>query len=131
MTSPAITNVLGETRAVDLTYPDGSYVCPFCGYAVIPERDGSDCRNPACEAGIHADRDRALEMRRQSEERGAREAEDQRRHERLIEYARESEERRRAEVQEAAEAGYCVSCFVRSGNRKRVRHRIPDFHTRR
>lgn len=44
-----ITSILGETRPILKTWPDGSHECPFCGYPACPA-----CENPACPASVHA-----------------------------------------------------------------------------
>lgn len=128
-----VTNVLGETRRCPSVYLDGSYTCPFCGAAAgLPDRprDDQPCPNPWCEAHPRMPVETVLARRTEAAERKRREDDRRRTHEAAMEANAAYRERRQAEVREAREAGYCTLCFVRSGNRKRVRHRTPDYHER-
>lgn len=132
--SLVICNVLGEERTAVKVWPDGSYTCPWCGAAVIPGETkpfGPDrpCGNPWCEAG-GASVEQVLERRRRAAEEKARREATERRTAELARWNEEARQRRAQEEQELAEAGQCVVCFRRSGGRRRVRHRRPDFHSR-
>lgn len=125
-----ITNVLGETRAVGQVWEDGSYTCPFCGSAVMAEEVSKGCPNPACDAGRWASRDRALEARQRAEERRQEAADRERRAAAMRASMERWQAKRAAAAQEARAAGYCMTCWSRSGGRRTVRHRSPDFHQR-
>ena len=79
------TDCLGREREVSRTYPDGSFDCPFCSYAVFAERQETRCSNPWCPASSYcfntdgtprqesADRMRAAIAEQERRERAARE----------------------------------------------------------
>lgn len=117
--------VLGDERAATRTYGDGSVDCPFCTYPVRTSEE--TCLNPWCDANPSW-KPEALAAHR--EKVAAQQAEEARRkanHEaamRRIERDRvERQEREAVMIREAEERGACVRCLVRSGFRKRVRHR--------
>lgn len=129
-----VTDVTGETRAVDKTWPDGSYNCPFCGSAASPE----GCKNPACSAGEFAlanpaaARPRYEEAKRRAAERKEEEARRQRDREWSENYRNEQlqeQARRRAEVEaEANRRGACVRCALEPlpyRAPKYIKHRGP------
>jgi hypothetical protein len=77
-----ITSVLGVTLQVDKTWPDGSFECPFCHYAVFAPRDR--CDNPSCPASAWAtpaNRQRFQEAHDRAEAERQRETERRRNHE--------------------------------------------------
>jgi hypothetical protein len=67
-----IKNVLGEEKSVIVTYPDGSYKCPFCE---CPTKDA--CNNPACSAATHMTVKLATELRERQRRADESEAERQ------------------------------------------------------
>src|SRR5437899_1892762 len=118
------TDCLGREREVSRTYPDGSFDCPFCSYAVIAERQETRCSNPWCSASSYcfntdgtprqesADRMRAKiaeEQRRQAEEEQRR-ASHQATMRRLEEDRRAHQEWEQATITEARKRGACVRC---------------------
>ena len=133
-----VTNVLGETRQAPNVYLDGAFTCPFCwsaaGLAEDAERSYDPiprdrCPNPCCSANPRATSEYELERRRLRAEARAREDDFRRRSDAMAESSRRYHEQRDAEIREARESGYCVQCFIRSGNRKRIRHRRANYHT--
>jgi hypothetical protein len=108
-----LTDILGETREIVFTWPDGSFQCPFCGYA---SRDGV-CDNPACSASHWAtpgNRHHFQEMKDRTERERAESAERRRNHEiamRRIEEDNRARGQRRAEfIARVREAGGCLLC---------------------
>lgn len=117
-----VRNILGEERAVEHAYPDGSYECPFCHYAVQGTLRG--CPNPACTARVD-ERTGELDYPRERAERertasGARASEEA---ERLanVEWSRQWREDQRTEQaarrmdveKEAIARGACVRCALK------------------
>ena len=130
-TPETVTNCLGEPLPIAQTWPDGSYNCPFCGAVVTPSHRDRPCPNPACQASPWA---KPADVLRRREQYAEAERERERRKaasERMIAAHHEWQEQQAAAVAQARDAGYCTLCFVRSGNRKRVRHRTPDYHEHR
>lgn len=130
-TTPSyVTDVTGEVRMVWQTWADGSYTCPFCGAGVVPTDRERPCPNPCCAASPRADADEVCHERQEAAERERERVESAARSASIAESMRRSRERRDAEVTAAVAEGFCRRCFVRSGHRKRVRHRTPDYHGR-
>jgi hypothetical protein len=127
----AVTNCLGESRCVEQSWPDGSYTCPYCGAGVVPSDRDRPCPNPACEANPYMKPPEILRRREQHAERERDAARHKAQTQRMIASSREWHQRQAAEVAQARKAGYCPTCFIRSGNRKRVRHRTPNYHEQR
>ncbi len=138
-----ITDVLGRTRDKGHTYEDGSYSCPFCGAAVMPDDfssrcagwrgtfEGMHCHNPACAANPHLDPE-PLKQRIAEQEARAKEAEEREaRHKIHMEYLQRDKEQReekwRLLATEANERGACLRCLRKSnwesGTPKFVKHR--------
>ena len=126
-----ITNVLGEARPVCSIWPDGSYSCPWCAYAVHGSDNGV-CQNPACWAGRWAHVDWVRDAKAKAEKRAQEEAERKRNHEWAMErIRRENEERNQRRAEFAAkvrEAKGCWRCSIEpdrygSGEGKIKRHR--------
>lgn len=130
-TPEVVTNCLGESRPVMSSWPDGSYGCPFCQAAVTPSHRERPCPNPMCEASPYAKPEDILRRREQQAEREREAAHRRAVGEQMSAYARRWREQQAAEVAAARDAGYCTLCFVRSGHRRRVRHRTPDYHEQR
>jgi hypothetical protein len=138
-----ITDCLGREREVTRTWPDGSYNCPFCDYAVpaaglefdhgvkdlVPVHVG--CQNPACFARVNppypADRARedlrcheaqlAEEVRRKREVEWVRQAQKQRTEEHAVWQA--------SQRAECVTRGCCLNCLFQPGWQrvKFVKHR--------
>lgn len=118
-----ITDILGATRPVLHTWPDGSHECPFCGYAARGQ-----CENPACSAckwATPANRHHFEEKAREQATRAAEEAQRKRNHEIAMRRIEEDRQARLAAVRELSEqvriAGGCWECSYRRG--KVLRHR--------
>lgn len=139
MSAPAvIRDVLGRERAVQRTWPDGSWECPFCYNAVIAERGEAACRNPGC----CANPDMPIAAAQKLVDTAARAERERTEREKLAEWrreAREQEARERsaawAEISaECERRGACVHCaheHFRSYRPPRyVRHRkgCPKMH---
>jgi hypothetical protein len=123
-----VTNCLGESRPIKSSWPDGSYSCPFCEAPVLPSHREPPCPNPMCEASPYTKPEETLRRREQLAERGREAARRKAQTEQMIVCSREWREQQAAEVDAVRGAGYCVTCFVRSGHRRRVRHRTPNYH---
>lgn len=116
---PAVTDVLGETRQIEKVYENGSYNCPFCGYAADLKKG---CHNPACSANeyalSHPEQARPAHQKAKAshEARLAEEAERQQINEFRTNYAEEQrQERAKKEqevIQEAHRRGACVRCAL-------------------
>jgi hypothetical protein len=129
-----VTCVLGETRQV-AAFPDGSYNCPFCSYAVAAHEirqalPGTRvCDNPVCDASRRATIEHALARKAGREEAQRREAEWRRREQAMSDHLAETRRRERDERQrrlaEARQHGYCQVCILGYHGRK-VRHRQPE-----
>jgi hypothetical protein len=130
-TPEVVTNCLGESRPVNSSWPDGSYACPFCEAPVSPSHRERPCPNPMCEANPHTKPEEILRRREQQAEHECEAARRKAQAEHMSAYARNWRERQAAEVAAARDAGYCTTCFVRSGHRRRVRHRTSDYHEQR
>lgn len=116
-------NVLGIAREITRTYPDGSYDCPHCGYAVHV-RLHQGCDNGSCAASTHALANpavtrpifAAIETKRQ--QLAAEERQRQLNHEwamERIEEERAERERIRNHVAlKAKSKGACVECALHS-----------------
>jgi hypothetical protein len=130
-TPEVVTNCLGESRPVKSSWPDGSYACPFCQAAVTPSHRERPCPNPMCEANPYTKPEEILRRREQQAEHEREVARRKAQAEHMSAYARDWRERQAAEVAAARDAGYCTTCFVRSGHRRHVRHRTPDYHEQR
>jgi hypothetical protein len=126
-----VRDVTGEMRAVEQAWPDGSYSCPFCGAAVLPSESERPCPNPQCAANPRMDPETVLRRRQEHTESEQRAQDERARWARISESMLREREGREQEVSEAEEAGYCTQCFIRSGHRRRVRHRTPDYHAAR
>lgn len=124
----SVENVLGERRAVLHSCPDGSYSCPFCAAAVLADETSRPCPNPACEAGPYASAQEVLARRARRAENEQRIAERKRLSAEHAAYEEQARRRRDAQIASIREEGYCALCFVRSGQRKRIRHRNPNHH---
>lgn len=123
-----IVDCLGREREPDKVWPDGSYNCPFCGYAAGP----AGCNNPACFARRsppfppeEARKILAREEAKAHEEEQRKELEEWRR---SYGADRRREERERLQqIQETAlAAGACVKCALHSGRwgrPKYIKHR--------
>lgn len=135
-----VLDAAGRAHEIVRCWPDGSYTCPCCGYAVCAPRDGERqaCRNPACPAGRDeytgryyqspasiAAAEAAAEQRKARDERAARDARSIRDYHESA--ARERKERAAATLQEAISRGACThrKCLNLSGYGpvKFVRHR--------
>lgn len=125
-----VTNVLGETRRAPSVWPDGAWTCPFCGGAAVPSDRWftPPCANPMCEAHPLMSPDEVLRRRAEQEQRELDAQERRRSHELAMARIAADKALRAREVQQVREAGYYVQCFVRSGQRKRIRHRTLDYH---
>ncbi|HEV3072120.1 MAG TPA: hypothetical protein VGY76_11935 [Solirubrobacteraceae bacterium] len=130
-TPEVVTNCLGESRPITSSWPDGSYACPFCEAAVLPSHRERPCPNPMCEASPYTKPEEILRRREQLAESEHEAAQRKAQTEQMIAYSRQWQEQQAAEVAAARDAGYCVVCFVRSGHRRRVRHRTPNYHEQR
>lgn len=128
-----VTNVLGETRAIQSLYAwdeDGqhhqAYSCPFCGSACTEIQ----CVNPACSASKWMTVDVALRLKQQAEARAKEEAERKRNHEWNMEFIRQQNAERAAKQAEFDDkvrlAGGCWRCsdFYR-GKVRRHRKQCP------
>jgi hypothetical protein len=124
-----IRNCLGEERAPDKVWADGSHNCPFCTAAVSGE--WTACHNPACTARgeIHSSYpvERARAELAAAEGARAREQERQEIRTWQAQYAREQaterEQRWTAAVAAESIGGPCAACLQASNYRKSVRHR--------
>lgn len=127
MMSFEITNVLGETRAIESLYAwnendqhHQAYSCPFCGSACVEIQ----CQNPACSAGKWATVETAQKAKDQAEARAKEEAERKRNHEWTMERIRQENAERAARhdafVALIRERGGCFKCsdYYRSKVRK-------------
>lgn len=139
-----ITDVLGRTRAVAHSWPDGSWECPFCAYAYDPKRgkcrgraagyhtdcgEGEHCQNPACFANPHYPVERAREALTTDERRKKEEAARIRDAESARRRAEQDREVRVAKIAairaEAEQGGACVRCALKDApyRTKFVKHR--------
>lgn len=107
-----VTSILGETKSVEFTWPDGSHQCPFCGYPAAGE-----CENPGCPASKYAtpaNRHRFEEAAREAEKRAAEDATRKRNHElalqRIEREQAEAAEARRKWRLDVMTAGGCLAC---------------------
>jgi len=126
-----VTNCLGESRPIKSSWPDGSYSCPFCEAPVLPSHRERPCPNPMCEASPYTKPEEILRRREQQAEHERDAARRKALVEQMIAHSRRRLKQQAAEVAAARDAGYCIVCFVRSGHRRRVRHRTPDYHAQR
>jgi hypothetical protein len=84
-----------------------------------------------CEANPYAKPEEILRRRERQAEHEREAAERKARGERMGAEVRRWQEQQAAEVAAIRDAGYCTLCFVRSGHRRRVRHRTSDYHEQR
>jgi hypothetical protein len=111
-----VVDALGRELVVIQAYPDGSYNCPSCHYAV--QAHEPHCQNPACftRPGYPA----ADQAKREAEEVERKRAEAQRRRDHELAIQRHDDEVKRRlardrEIIAAAEAsGACVRCALES-----------------
>ena len=123
-----VTDVLGVELLVTKFYGDGSYDCPHCGYPIRADEGFSMAKhNPWCLATPGYPPDKAAEEKRKRAEKRSEEERRQRDHEEKMrfmeEWNRTKNEERTAKLRAAEAQGYCVTCLVRSGFRKMVKHR--------
>jgi len=133
MTTPSnVIDVLGRSRLVRDTYPDGSFTCPFCDAAVIAPAER--CENPGCSASTYAIANPACaetfrEKIAAEERRQAEEAERRLNHERAMTRITEDNARheawRQEQIAEANRRGACLRCLFAPGweRVKFIRHR--------
>lgn len=122
-TTIQVANALGEVREGRMD-SIGQLDCPFCRCV----SHGEQCENSACEANAYANAETVLRRRAEREERQREEAERKARHEQVMAAQRRWNDERATEVAAVRDAGHCVVCFMRSGNRKRIRHRVANYH---
>ncbi len=142
-----ITDVIGRTRPVVHSWPDGSWECPFSHSGVNVRRDlcagpGASgyrggacgkvhCHAPGCVANPHYPPDRARADVVEAERREKEEAQRKRDREwaaRRAEEDRQTREEQRKEIRQEAEArGACVRCALKDApfRTKFVKHRKP------
>lgn len=117
--SGTITNVLGETRIIDRVYPDGSYNCPFCNYAVQAGSHG--CQNPACSANPENQSEYARRRFTDVAERETLKRKEEASRREIQEFQKSYAAQRREEetaqiatcVAEAKRRGACVDCLLK------------------
>lgn len=122
-----ITSVLGVTKSVMHTWPDGSFECPHCCTAVFTPAEL--CDNPACPASkwaTPANRARFQEAQDRHDTQVRQEQERKRYHEIAMKRIAEDNERarqvRREFIIRVRDAGGCLRCSDQYHNRIR-RHR--------
>jgi hypothetical protein len=126
MTPNEIRTVLGDSKSVTCTWPDGSFECPYCCNPIIFPSE--QCANPWCDAHPSWTRE-ALAKRREEQAAKEREAEDRRNlaewQREWVKDQRESQERiKQEEIARAEEGGYCLRCLHAQSWRSRfIRHR--------
>lgn len=121
-----VRTVLGDERAAEKSYEDGSVNCPFC-WAAIRAHELPHCPNPACFANASWS-PASLTSYREKHERAAAEKREAERQRAEIEafhkaYAEERRAEEAASIEAVRAAGYCVRCFTKSYFRKKIRHR--------
>jgi len=148
-----ITDVLGTTLPVKLSWLDGSWECPHCSYGYDPargpckgraqgyrtdctsaelpvEQRGVHCQNPACFANPHYPVEEARKRIDEHNRRKAEETSRQRNHEwaaQQREQGRIARVARLAEIRtEAIGKGCCVRCALKDApyRVKYVKHRV-------
>lgn len=141
----SVTDVLGRTRTVAHTWPDGSWECPFCGYGFDPKRglckgtaagyrtacgDGNHCQNPACFANPHYPVERAREELAAAERRKTEDETRKRNREAAMRRAtqdKQARDQRASEIRvEAERQGACVRCALKDApyRVKYIKHRV-------
>lgn len=112
-----VRDCLGRERAIEKRWPDGSYNCPFCGYAT---RGEAGCPNPACFARVDPPFpvEMAREMLAKVEERERELVERIERHKRALARIESDKaamfDRCRQISTEAESRGACVHCALES-----------------
>lgn len=130
MTTAKITDCLGRTRSPDRVWPDGSYNCPFCSYAVAKD---TACGNPACfarggELGPYpasVAREVLADLEKQAEEKNRQEDLERWRKDYAAQRAAEETAWREQQIAEARRRGACLRCLFQAGHRrvKFIRHK--------
>ena len=118
-----VTTVLGESREAKDVYPDGSFNCPFCWYAV--QAPNTQCANPWCQAHPswtpEALRIHLAKIAAQQAEEDQRKRNHELAMQRIAEDNQARREREDAERAEVIAKGACLRCWARNG--KIIKHR--------
>lgn len=113
----SVYTVLGDSKEVTRTWPDGSFECPWCMYPVpFPERT---CRNPWCQAHPGWGKE-TLRKHRAEVERKAREEKDREAHLKAVKEAYRERahlhlEWEQAQIAECSRRGTCRRCLFQPG----------------